>query len=384
MSGYKNIVIKKGREKSLQRFHPWVFSGSIEAVEGPPEEGELVRLVDFRGGFLGIGHFNEGSISVKVLSFADVPVTDDWFAKRLEDAARLRASLGLPSAQTNAYRLVHGEGDGLPGLIADVYGDVAVLQPHSKGMEQSVKMIAEVLCDMGLVKNVVLKPLSQGAVQVLKGEVSERIAVSENGMAFHVDVMHGQKTGFFLDQRDNRLLLSRYTRDKRVLNVFSYTGGFSVAALRGGAAEAISLDSSAGALALADENAMLNDAGNRHRSLKADAVPYLEGMQEVYDVIVLDPPAFAKHMSARHNAIQAYRRINEAALRHLSPGGMLFTFSCSQVIDRQMFQDMMLSAGLNAGKSVRVLHHLRQPADHPVSLFHPEGEYLKGLVLAVE
>lgn len=384
MTNYPTIYIRAGREKSIQRFHPWVFSGSVLRVEGQPEEGDLVRLLDARGGFLGLGHYNKGSIAVKVLSFAEEEINEAWYRRRLERAAHLRKSIGMPHPDTNAYRLVHGEGDGLPGLIADIYGDVAVLQPHSRGMELACVQLARAVVDLGLAANVVLKPLAREAPRVLNGNVQERTAILENGMRFHVDVLAGQKTGFFLDQRDNRHLLRSYAAGKRVLNVFSYTGGFSVAALAGGALEAISLDSSTQALALAEENATLNEAAGKHRSLKADAVPYLENMHETYDVIVLDPPAFAKHMSARHNAIQAYRRINEAAMKNLVPGGLLFTFSCSQVVDRQLFQDTLVSAALNAGKKVKVLHHLRQPADHPVSIFHPEGEYLKGLVLEVE
>lgn len=374
------IVIRRGREKSLKRFHPWVFSGSVFREEGEPKPGDLVQLVDEKRNLLGLGHYNKGSITIKVLAFEEATIDARWFEERIRMALELRKRLGFPSSQTNAYRLVHGEGDGLPGLIIDVYGQCAVIQCHSAGMEREVPVITETLVKLGM-EAVIRKPLGHQPSEVLHGEVSERTEVLENGMSFHVDVLNGQKTGFFLDQRDNRDLLRRYTDGKSILNVFSYTGGFSISALEGGATSAISLDASAAVLELADENAQLNGFADKHRSLKADAVPYLENMQDTFDVIVLDPPAFAKHRSARHNAIQAYRRINEAALKCLNPGGMLFTFSCSQVIDRQLFYDTVASASINSGKRVQVLHHLRQPADHPVSMYHPEGEYLKGLVL---
>lgn len=377
---YPVIVIRKGREKSLKRFHPWVFSGSVSREEGDPKPGDLVRLVDERQNVLGMGHYNKGSIAVKVLAFEETQIDAAWFEERIRSAVELRRRLGFPSAQTNAYRLIHGEGDGLPGLIVDVYGETAVIQCHSAGMDLEVPVVADTLVKLGI-KAVVQKPLGKGATEVVRGEVSERIQVLENGMALHVDVLQGQKTGFFLDQRDSRDLLARYASGCSVLNVFSYTGGFSIAALKGGATSAISLDASAAVLELADENAMINGFSEKHRSLKADAVPYLENMLDTFDLIVLDPPAFAKHRSARHNAIQAYRRINEAALKCLNPGGILFTFSCSQVIDRQLFYDTVASASINSGKRVQVSHHLRQPADHPVSMYHPEGEYLKGLVL---
>jgi 23S rRNA (cytosine1962-C5)-methyltransferase len=296
---------------------------------------------------------------------------------------RVRKELGFPSEHTNAYRLVHGEGDGMPGLIIDVYADVAVVQPHSAGMQRALPSIAAALEHLGI-PNVVHKPANKEKPDVMLGSVSERTLIQENGTLFQVDIIAGQKTGFFLDQRDNRALVRHYAKSKSVLNVFSYTGGFSMAAVAGGAASAISLDSAASALSLADANAQLNNIADRHRTLRMDAVPYLEGMGEKFDLIVLDPPAFAKHMSARSNAIQAYRRINAAALNALKPGGILFTFSCSQVVDRQQFYDTVASAAIQVKRSVRVLHHLRQPSDHPVSIFHPEGEYLKGLALMVE
>lgn len=377
------IVIRSGREKSLERFHPWVFSGSVERLDGEALEGDLVRIEDSKGKFLGAGHLCSGSISVKVLTFKDELIDEAWVLDRLKRAQHLRTALALPSKQTNAYRLVHGEGDSLPGLIIDIYDKVAVVQPHSAGMEQLLPAINAGLKSLGF-KNVVHKGLGGEVAEVLTGKVSERIKVNEHGMKLNVDVLTGQKTGFFLDQRDSRFLLQNFAKDKTVLNVFSYTGGFSIAALMGGAKSAISLDSASKALTIADENAMLNEFSDKHKSLKLDAVRYLEHMEEDYDIIILDPPAFAKHKSARHNAIQAYRRINEQAIKRIRSGGFLFTFSCSQVIDKQLFQDIIASAAINAGRQVRILYHLRQPADHPVSVFHPEGEYLKGLVLAID
>jgi len=377
-----SLVLKKGREKSIERKHPWIFSGALKSVPHDVSEGDVVRVEGANGQFLAIGHYSSSSLAVKVLSFEDETIDDAWFGGRLNMAMEFRKSIGLPSAQTNAYRLVHGEGDFLPGLIIDVYDEVAVIQPHSEGMNRSLKTISNVLNNLGFA-HVVHKPVGKGKPEVLSGEVSERTAIKEDGNDYHVDVIGGQKTGFFLDQRTNRKLLSDYAEGKSVLNVFSYTGGFSISALSGKAEKVVSLDASAKALTLAEENAQLNGFGDRHSVVKADAVPYLDHLSEAFDIIVLDPPAFAKHKSARHKAIQAYRRINESALRHLEPGGLLFTFSCSQVVDRSLFYSMAMSAAINAGKRVQVLGHLRQPQDHPVSLFHPEGEYLKGLLLRV-
>jgi len=382
MTEISTITINKGREKSLFRKHPWVFSGAVNKMDGNPEEGDLVAVKSSNNEFLGLGHYQNNSITVKILSWTDQPIDQAWYDQKLTEAKEMRAALGFPSNHTNAYRLSHGEGDGISGLIIDIYNDVAVVQAHSAGMTKSMPLIANSLQKLGF-KNIVSKPAGKEKPQVILGEVKEITNAMESGATFQVDIIGGQKTGFFLDQRDNRDLLGTLAKDKEVFNVFSYTGGFSIAALKGGATKAISVDSSASALALADQNAMVNGFAEKHVSMKVDAVPYLENMTEEYPIIVLDPPAFAKHKSARHNAIQAYRRINEAAMKKVSKGGYLLTFSCSQVVDRQMFYDTIMSAAINSGREVQVLKHLRQPADHPVSLFHPEGEYLKGLLLRI-
>ncbi|MEQ9186378.1 MAG: class I SAM-dependent rRNA methyltransferase [Cryomorphaceae bacterium] len=376
------LRLKKGREKSVERGHPWVFSGAVQDDSGNLEEGQIINLLGFDKSFLGKGMYACGSLCLKVLTLVDEPIDQHWFDDKLKIAFDWRVKLGLVSEATNAYRLLHGEGDGIPGLIIDIYHTVAVIQPHAKGMTDRLSMIVESLKRLGFI-HIVHKPIGKGKSEVLLGEVSERTEIKEDGLKYHVDVLEGQKTGFFIDQRDNRQLLKQYSRGNRVLNVFSYTGGFSISAAQGGANEVISIDASTKALALAESNAHLNGFGKLHTTVKVDAVPYLEGMAESFDVIVLDPPAFAKHKSARHSAIQAYRRINQAAIEHLPKGGVLFTFSCSQVVDRHMFDNMLLSAAVNAGKRIQILHKLRQPADHPVNLAHPEGEYLKGLVVRI-
>ncbi len=376
------IQLSKGREKSIERFHPWIFSGAISKKPDGIKEGDVVDITDFKGAFLAQGHYADGSLAIKILTFKNELIDAEWFHNRLKAAVDLRKSIELPSKKTSAYRLVHGEGDSLPGLIVDVYAGTAVLQPHSAGMTNSLPLIVEALKGLKF-KNILHKPVGKQKTEVLLGEVTNRIQIAEHGIAYNVDVLKGQKTGFFLDQRDNRKLLETYSNKKSVLNVFSYSGGFSMSAAKGGAIKVVSVDASQGALDLAEENAQLNNYSEIHSSLKVDAVPYIESMDEAFDLIVLDPPAFAKHKSARHSAIQAYRRINEAAIKKLKPGGVLFTFSCSQVVDRDLFSSTIVSAAINAGKQLQVLHHLRQPADHPVSIAHPEGEYLKGLVLRV-
>lgn len=376
------IRLNKGREKSIERFHPWIFSGAISDRPSNIAEGDVVDIVDHKGQFLARGHFADGSLAVKILTFKDEVIDATWFQKKLSAAVAMRKALDLPNKKTNAYRLVHGEGDSLPGLIVDVYAGTVVLQPHSAGMTASLSMIVEALQKLKF-EHIIHKPIGKQKPEVLLGSVTDRILIVEHGIKYNVDVLKGQKTGFFLDQRDNRKLLEAYSKKKSVLNVFSYSGGFSMAAAKGGAVKVVSIDASQGALDLADENAQLNDFAELHSSLKVDAVPYIESMDESFDLIVLDPPAFAKHKSARHSAIQAYRRINEAAIKKLKPGGVLFTFSCSQVVDRDLFASTLVSAAINSGKQLQVLHQLRQPADHPVSIAHPEGEYLKGLVLRV-
>lgn len=382
MSNVSTITIKKGREKSLQRKHPWVFSGAIQSIEGNPKDGELAAVMSHNKDFLGIGHYQNNSITVKILSFENEPIDQAWYDRKIGEAKIMREALGFPNELTNAYRLVHGEGDGIPGLIIDIYAGVAVIQSHSPGVTFALKNISKTLQGLGF-DNVVSKPVGKEKPEVLAGEVNEITNALESGATYQIDIIGGQKTGFFLDQRDNRDLLNSLAKHKTVFNVFSYTGGFSIAALMGGAEKVFSVDSSAGALSLAEQNANVNGFADRHVSLKVDAVPYLENMTDTYPIIVLDPPAFAKHKSARHNAIQAYRRINEAAIKKVEKGGYLLTFSCSQVVDKQMFYDTIMSAAINVGRHVQVLKHLRQPADHPVSLFHPEGEYLKGLLLRI-
>lgn len=378
----KQVILAKGREKSVERFHPWIFSGAIKSVDTGVEDGDIVTVCDAGGSFLGRGHFAVGSLAVKILTFEDIQIDEKWFENRLMQAFEMRKSLGFPNAKTNAFRLVHGEGDALPGLVIDVYDRIAVVQPHSLGMSRCLGHVKNALQTLGF-EHIVHKPIGKADTQILLGNVGERIQICEHGIAYQVDVLRGQKTGFFLDQRENRRLLAAYAQDKSVLNVFSYSGGFSMSAAKGGAQKIISVDASQAALDLAEANAQLNGVAEIHSSFKADAIPFLESYGESVDVIVLDPPAFAKHKSARHSAIQAYRRINQAALEKLNSGGVLFTFSCSQAVDTALFYGMITSAAINARKQVQVLHHLRQPADHPVNLFHPEGEYLKGLVLRV-
>ncbi|MBT5978002.1 MAG: class I SAM-dependent rRNA methyltransferase [Flavobacteriales bacterium] len=378
-----HVRLKKGRERSILRRHPWIFSGAVQSISEEINEGDLVDIIDHNGGFLARGHFSSGSLCIKILSFENDVIDAEWFLNRLKKAKVLREELNLPSSQTNCFRLVHGEGDGLAGLIIDIYDEIAVIQTHSAGMKRSLESIKSALLELGY-QRIVLKPVGKEKSTVLSGTIEEREKVLELGLTYHIDILHGQKTGFFIDQRNSRDLVKSYSKGRKMLNVFSYTGGFSIASLAGGGTEAVSLDASAKALELAEENAALNGFSERHQAIKADAVPFLESNSlDEYDLIVLDPPAFAKHKSARHNAIQAYRRINEAAIKGIASGGILFTFSCSQGIDRQMFYDTIISAAIQARREVKVLYHLRQPEDHPVNIFHPEGEYLKGLVLKI-
>jgi 23S rRNA (cytosine1962-C5)-methyltransferase len=376
------VKLKKGRTQSIERCHPWIFSGAIGEQSEGVQEGDLVDILSHDGDVIAKGGYASGSLAVKILSFSDEEIDATWFTQRLADAAQLRAQLGLPSAGTNCFRLMHGEGDSVPGLIIDVYDETAVIQPHSAFVERHIDWVVQGLLALGY-KHMLHKPVGKEKPHVLHGKVSGRIKVSESSINYHVDVLQGQKTGFFLDQRDSRYLLQTLSKSKRVLNVFSYTGGFSMAALKGGAAKVWSVDASQHALDVAEENAQINAWTSAHTTLKVDAVPFLETIDHSWDIIVLDPPAFAKHKSARHSAIQAYRRINQAALAALPKGGLLMTFSCSQVVDRHMFDQMVLSAAMKAGKQVQILQKLRQPCDHPVALAHPEGEYLKGLLLRV-
>lgn len=390
------VILKPGKEENLQRFHPWIFSGAIQRIEGKPEEGDVVSLCDSKGNIAAVGHYQIGSIAVRVLSFDDREINADFWLDKIQKAYKLRLSLNLAeNPNNNTYRLIHGEGDGLPGLIVDVYGDSAVLQAHSIGMHYARKIVAESLVKAvkGL-KNVYYKSETTLPFKAqysddkedgyLIGDVSDSIAI-ENGLKFHVDWLRGQKTGFFVDQRDNRSLLEQYSKGRSVLNMFCYTGGFSFYAMRGGAASVHSVDSSAKAIDLTNKNVALNfDNDPRHEAFTVDAFKYLDNIKDKYDLIILDPPAFAKHRDALRNALQGYRKINAKAFEQIKPGGILFTFSCSQVVSKEQFRLAVFSAAAQSKRSVRILHQLTQPADHPISIYHPEGEYLKGLVVYVE
>ena len=414
MIGYKQIRLKKGKEESLRRFHPWVFSGAVQHVDDGISEGDVVRVVTNSGDYIATGHYQQGSIMVRVLTFRDVEIDDKFWQSRLLSAMKVRQALGLcimsqipsPTSQTsntNAYRLVHGEGDNLPGLIIDVYGKTAVMQAHSIGMHLCRKQIARQLIEvMGdHIENVYYK--SETTLSFMEpqngfliGGSDENTAV-ENGLRFNVDWLRGQKTGFFVDQRENRALLERYARGRRVLNMFCYTGGFSFYAMRGGAQLVHSVDSSAKAIEMTRQNVELNFPGDqRHQAFCDDAFKFLEGIGDAqstkaslksqisYDLIILDPPAFAKHRGALHNALKGYTRLNQKAFEKIEAGGILFTFSCSQVVTKDHFRNAVFTAAALAGRKVRILHQLHQPADHPINIYHPEGEYLKGLVLFVE
>lgn len=389
----KKLYLKRGKEESLLRFHPWVFSGAIAQADEDLKDGDLVRVLTNHGDFIAVGHFQMGSIAVRVLSFRDVDINADFWASRLASALKVRQSIGIAdNPQNNTYRLVHGEGDNLPGLIIDVYDRTAVMQAHSIGMHLQRKQIAEQLVKVmgSRIDNVYYKSettlpfmddMENGFVY---GGSDDNVAL-ENGLKFYVDWLRGQKTGFFVDQRDNRSLLERYSAGKSVLNMFCYTGGFSVYAMRGGAKLVHSVDSSAKAIELTNRNIALNFEGDqRHEAFCEDAFKYLEQAGNNYDLIILDPPAFAKHRGALHNALKGYTRLNNKAFQKIQPGGILFTFSCSQVVTKDHFRNAVFTAAAQAGRKVRILHQLHQPADHPINIYHPEGEYLKGLVLFVE
>lgn len=389
------IYLNKGKEQSLLRKHPWVFSGAIRKMEGEPGEGDLVSVHSARGEFLGLGHYAPGSIAVRLLSFEETAVSDQFWIDKIRRAFRLRQRLGLAdSTETNTYRLVYAEGDGLPGLIVDVYGDTAVLQAHSIGMWQARHDIAAALKEVlgerlaavydKSAESLPPKALAEVENGYILGEGPGRGEVLENGNRFSIDWAGGQKTGFFIDQRDNRSLLGQYVAGKKVLNTFCYTGGFSVYALNAGASLVHSVDVSKKAVVLTDENVALNGTAERHASFAMDTFDFFREQEEEYEVVVLDPPAFAKRKNVRHNALMGYKRLNAEAIRRIAPGGILLTFSCSQVVDKQLFNSTVMAAAIEAGREVRVLHQLSQPADHPFSIFHPEGEYLKGLVLYVE
>lgn len=393
---YKRVYLKPGKEESLKRFHPWIFSGAIARVEGEPEEGEVVDVYTSQKEFIACGHFQIGSIAVRVLSFMQETIDRAFWMRRLTCAKEVRKALGLVnSPQTNTYRLVHGEGDNLPGLVIDVYGKTAVMQAHSAGMHLDRMEIADALTEVmeGVIENIYYKseatlPFKADLLArengFIKGGSAANVAV-ENGLKFHVDWLKGQKTGFFVDQRENRKLLEQYAAGRNVLNMFCYTGGFSFYAMRGGAKLVHSVDSSAKAIDLTNENVRLNfPADPRHQAFAEDAFKFLDRMGNQYDLIILDPPAFAKHRDALRNALRGYTKLNAKAFEKIRPGGILFTFSCSQVVTKDNFRNAVFTAAAQAGRSVRILHQLTQPGDHPVNIYHPEGEYLKGLVLYVE
>lgn len=389
------LFLRRGKSESLKRFHPWVFSGAIAGANGKLNEGDIVRIVSNENELMGYGHYQIGSIAVRMLTFKEEKIDHTFWVTRLSEALRLRKALQLTGrADNNIYRLVHGEGDRLPGLVIDVYGKTAVMQAHSVGMHMSREQIADALIEAseGLIENVYYKsettlPFKADLHQengFLRGHDEGNVAV-ENGLKFHIDWLRGQKTGFFVDQRENRSLLEHYAKGRNVLNMFCYTGGFSVYAMRGGANLVHSVDSSAKAIDLTRANAEMNFPGDaRHEAFAEDAFKFLEQAGSNYDLIVLDPPAFAKHKDALPRALKGYTRLNAIAFRKIKPGGIVFTFSCSQAVNKDQFRLAVFTAAAQSGRHVRILHQLHQPADHPINIYHPEGEYLKGLVLEVE
>ena len=395
MNSYKSIYLKKGKEESLKRFHPWVFSGAINKMDEDICEGDTVKVFTANGDFIAVGHFQIGSIAVRVLSFEDIDINEDFWTERLSQALRMRLAIGIAdNPENNTYRLVHGEGDNLPGLVIDCYGKTAVMQAHSVGMHIHRNEIAKALVKVadGRVENVFYKSettlpykaeLGQENGFIIGGSTDN--TALENGLKFHVDWLKGQKTGFFVDQRENRSLLEKYAKGKNVLNMFCYTGGFSFYAMRGRANLVHSVDSSAKAIELTNANVELNFPGDdRHQAFCEDAFKFLDNAEDFYDLIILDPPAFAKHRAALRNALKGYTRLNVKAFEKIKHGGILFTFSCSQVVTKENFRNAVFTAAAISGRNVRILHQLHQPADHPINIYHPEGEYLKGLVLYVE
>ena len=401
MIDYKTIVLKKGKEDSLTRRHPWIFSGAIHHADNDLQEGDVVRVVSIQGVFIAIGHWQIGSIAIRVLSFEDEKIDEEFYCKRLKSALDVRNSIGLLRGNctdenniNTTYRLIHGEGDNMPGLVIDIYGDTAVMQAHSVGMHVDRMIIAQSLKKiMGdSLKSVYYKsettlPFKADLGQengFLIGSSHNDIAI-ENGLKFHIDWLKGQKTGFFVDQRDNRTLLEHYSKGRKVLNMFCYTGGFSVYSMRGGAELVHSVDSSAKAVELVNRNVNLNFPNDsRHKAFSADAFKFLDEMTCSYDLVILDPPAFAKHRDALKQALRGYTKLNAKAMEKMPHGSILFTFSCSQAVNKEQFRTAIFAAAMQAGRKIRILHQLHQPADHPINIFHPEGEYLKGLVVYVE
>lgn len=387
-----SVILLPQKMQSIERRHPWIFSGALKEMPGDVEDGEVVVVTDKQGNELAKGHFQHGSIAVRVLTFQGEAIDTAFYRKRLENAVRLRQTLNLFREDNSICRLVHGEGDQLPGLIIDYYGGVAVIQCHSLGMYRQLDLIAEALkAALGDQLTAIYSksretlpnriPVEDG---YLFGEASTPHVALENGVKYQLDWITGQKTGFFIDQRENRALLAKYAAGKKVLNTFCYSGGFSLSALQQGATEVHSLDSSKKAIELTDNNIALNNFSDQHTSIVADAMVYVRETGEEYDIIVLDPPAFAKHRDKRHQAVQGYKRLNAMAMSHIRPGGLLMTYSCSQVVDKQLFTNTIIAAAIESGRSVRILEQLHQPADHPINAFHPEGEYLKGLLLQID
>lgn len=391
---YKTIKLRNGKDQSLKRFHPWIFSGAIARMDDGIAEGDIVRVVDSKEEFLAIGHYQIGSIVVRVLSFTDIEINDSFWFSRLDKALQARRVCNIIRPDNNTYRLVHGEGDRLPGLIIDIYDNAAIIQAHSVGMHMQRKDIARQLRTLYGDKLTCIYYKSETTLPY-KADLSEEsgflygkasdVVATENGLKFYIDWLKGQKTGFFIDQRDNRSLIEKYSQGKKVLNMFCYTGGFSVYALRGGASMVHSVDSSERAIEMTNRNIALNfpDATN-HEAYATDAFNYLRDMDNSYDLIVLDPPAFAKHKDALRNALKGYTRLNAKAMQKIKPGGILFTFSCSQAVNKDQFRLAVFTAAAQSHRFVRVLHQLHQPTDHPINIYHPEGEYLKGLVLYIE
>lgn len=393
--GQVKITLSPGKDQSVKRFHPWIFSGAIARISGKPAEGEWVSVYSSENEFLAAGHYQIGSIAVRVLTFTDVEPDDNFWKNKIESAWKLRLSLGFDNnAETNVFRLIHGEGDGLPGLIVDFYNGTAVMQSHSVGMYLVREMLVKALCEVLGEKLIAVYDKSEKSLPFKAGVESKDgylfgenndTEVLENGLRFKVDWLEGQKTGFFIDQRENRHLVQHYSAGRDVLNMFCYTGGFSFYAMKGNAQMVHSVDSSAKAIELTNQNVALNFLNDtRHEAFVADAFDFMRDIKSKYDLIILDPPAFAKHRDALHQALQAYKRINTRAFEQIRSGGILFTFSCSQVVSKEKFREAVFSAAAIAKRNVRILHQLTQPADHPVNIYHPEGEYLKGLVLFVE
>lgn len=394
MSTYSKITLKKEKERSVQRYHPWIFSGAMQSFDAKLKDGDLVEVLDFKNNFLCIGHFYHGSIAIKILTFKQEEINQNFWNNKIKQAFLLRKSLGLiDNKTTNCFRLIHAEGDNCAGLIIDIYDKTAVIQCHSIGMHRCISEIKNAIeNEVDFIETIYDKSAAylpkeyanELSNQYLKGEQNEIIAI-ENNNKFLIDIEHGQKTGFFLDQRDNRNLLAHYCKDKSVLNTYCYSGGFSIYALNNHAKEVVSIDSSRGAMDLVDKNLALNfDVEKiKHYSICDDVFHFFKISDLNFDVIILDPPAFAKSINKRHNAVQAYKRLNTEGLKKVNKGGIIFTFSCSQVVDKELFYSTVMSAAIEANREVKILHYLSQPADHPINIFHPESSYLKGLVLYV-